>query len=282
VSTGCKIILSRLAIGDLATQYFADRDIFCAGRVQEADLDRVAKATGGRIITSTNDIEAIVTGSCGLFEEVQIGASRYNIFTECPQTKTTTLILRGGAQQFLDEADRSLHDSIMIVRRALKFSTVVAGGGAVEMELSRYLKSYSKGIKGKTQLIMAAYAKELEIIPRQLAENAGFDSTDILNKLRNVHSTSANGMWFGVDIENESICNTFERFVWEPTLVKINALTAATEAANLILSVDETVTNPQSEQAKKEDFGPAGKATVRPMGMPGRGRGGMSRRGGRR
>jgi T-complex protein 1 subunit eta len=280
VATGCKIILSRLAIGDLATQYFADRDIFCAGRVEEADMDRVAAATGGRIITSVNDIDATVVGTCGLFEERQIGSERFNLFTRCPLSKTVSIILRGGAKQFLEEADRSLHDSIMIVRRAVKFSTIVAGGGATEMELSRYLKAHSKTIKGKAQLIIAAYAKALEVIPRQLAENAGFDSTDILNRLRNKHSTDIEGgLWFGVDIDNETICSTYDRFVWEPSLVKINAITAATEAANLILSVDETVKAPQSEQAKKEDFGPPGKVTTRPM-LPGRG--GMSRRGGRR
>jgi T-complex protein 1 subunit eta len=140
VDTGAKVVLSRLPIGDLATQYFADREIFCAGRVQLHDLDRVAKATGGVIQTTINGIEAEVLGSCGKFEEVQLGAERFNMFTKCPSTKSVTIVLRGGAAQYIEEAERSLNDAIMIVLRAIKARAVVVGGGAIEMELSRYMR----------------------------------------------------------------------------------------------------------------------------------------------
>ncbi|KAJ7390357.1 chaperonin-containing T-complex eta subunit Cct7 [Desmophyllum pertusum] len=136
------------------------------------------------------------------------------------------------------------HDAIMIVRRAIKNDAVVAGGGAIEMELSKFLRDYSRSIAGKEQLLIGAMARALEIIPRQLCDNAGFDATNILNKLRQRHFQG--GMWYGVDINNEDIADNFEAFVWEPSVVKINAITAATEAACLILSVDETVKNPKS------------------------------------
>ena len=113
---------------------------------------------------------------------------RYNIFTGCPQAKTCTLILRGGAEQFIEETERSLHDAIMIVRRALRNDSVVAGGGAIEMELSRQLRDYARTIAGKQQLLISAYARALEVIPRQLCENAGFDSINMLDKLRYEHS----------------------------------------------------------------------------------------------
>jgi len=106
------------------------------------------------------------------------------MFTECQKTKSSTLVLRGGAAQYLEETERSLNDAIMIVRRAYKSHAVVAGGGAIEMELSRFLREYLKNIEGKTQLVIANFAKALETIPRTLAENSGMDSTDILNKLR--------------------------------------------------------------------------------------------------
>jgi T-complex protein 1 subunit eta len=243
--SGAKIVLSKLPIGDLATQYFADRDIFCAGRVTAEDLDRVAKATGGVIQTSLGDLSEDILGTCGKFEEKQIGAERFNLFTECANAKTVTLILRGGAEQFIAESERSLHDAIMITKRAVGHKYVVGGGGAIEMELSKFLRTFSRTIKDKTQLVVSAYAKALETIPRQLSENAGFDSTDIVNALRARHARGE--QWAGVDIENEGCCNTFESLVWEPSLVKTNALSAATEAACLILSVDETVKAPTNE-----------------------------------
>lgn len=251
VASGAKIVLSKLPIGDLATQYFADRDIFCAGRVPNEDMMRVASATGGVIQTSLNDLNDKVLGKCEVFEERQIGSERFNLFLGTPFSNATTIILRGGAEQFIAEAERSLHDAIMIVKRALQHHQVVGGGGAIEMELSKHLRDFSKSIGTKVQMVINSFAKSLEIIPRQVAENAGFNSTDIVNALRAKHAKES--CWFGVDIENETICDTFERFVWEPALVKQNALAAATEAACMILSVDETIKNPKAHNPVEDN-----------------------------
>lgn len=271
VKSGAKIVLSRLAIGDLATQYFADRDIFCAGRVTEEDLQRVAAATGGTVQTSVNNVIDEVLGSCEVFEEKQVGNERFNIFSGCPSGQTATIVLRGGADQFIEEAERSLHDAIMIVRRALKNSTVVPGGGAIDMEISKYLRQHARTIAGKSQFFVNSFAKALEVIPRQLCDNAGFDATDVLNKLRQKHA-SGEGANYGVDINTGGIADSFANFVWEPAVVKINAINAATEASCLILSVDETVKNPKSESAQGEAAAGA---------MAGRGGGAMRGRGGR-
>ena len=257
VKSGAQVILSKLPIGDVATQYFADRDMFCAGRVAEEDLKRTMKACGGSIQTSANSLTPDVLGTCELFEEVQVGGERYNMFKGCLQARTCTIIMRGGAEQFMDETERSLHDAIMIVRRAIKNDAVVAGGGAIELELSKYLREYSRSVAGKEQLLIAAMAKALEVIPRQLCDNAGFDATNILNKLRQKHAQG--GMWYGVDITHEDIADNYEACVWEPAIVRINALTAATEAACLILSIDETVKNPK---ANRDD----------PSALPGQGK----------
>lgn len=245
--SGAKIVLSKLPIGDVATQYFADRDMFCAGRVPEEDLQRTMKACGGAILTTVQNMNEDNLGRCAAFEEQQIGGERYNLFTGCPEAKTCTLILRGGAEQFIEETERSLHDAIMIVRRALKNYAVVAGGGAIEMELSRYLRDYSRTIAGKDQLLIGALAKALEVIPRQLSDNAGFDATNILNKLRQKHSQGESGIWYGVDVMKEDITDNFEACIWEPAVVKCNAIMSATEATCLLLSVDETIRNPKSE-----------------------------------
>jgi len=259
-NSGAKVVLSKLPIGDVATQFFADRDMFCAGRVQEEDLKRTMHACGGSIQTTVAGLSDDVLGTCEVFEETQIGGERYNLFKGCPKAKTCTIIMRGGAEQFIEETERSLHDAIMIVRRAIKNDSVVAGGGAIEMELSKYLREYSRTIAGKEQLLIGAMAKALEVIPRTLCDNAGFDATNILNKLRQKHAQG--GMWYGVDINKEDIADNFQSCVWEPAVVKINALTAASEAACLILSVDETIKNPKAEQ---EGGGGRGRGRGRPM-----------------
>lgn len=270
-ASGANVVLSRLAIGDLGTQYFADRGIFCAGRVMEEDLRRVADATGAAIQATVNNLDESVLGTCELFEERQVGADRFNLFTGCPSAHTATMVLRGGSEQFLDEADRSLHDAIMIVRRALKNPLVVPGGGAVDMEISRHLRDHARSIPGKNQLFINAFARALEVIPRQLADNAGFDATDVLNKLRQKHALKdGSGVNSGIDVNTGGVVDTFAAFVWEPALVKINAITAASEAACLVLSVDETVRNPRSEAA---DMGGGGGGGGRGMMGGGRGRG---------
>lgn len=270
VKSGAKIILSKLPIGDLATQYFADRDIFCAGRVASDDLTRVTQATGAAVQSTCSDIRDEHLGSCEVFEELQVGGERYNIFKGCTSAKTCTLVLRGGAEQFIAEVERSLHDAIMIVKRAIKNTEIVAGGGAIEMELSRYLREYSLTLAGKQQLIIGAFAKALEVIPRQLCDNAGFDSTDILNKLRMHHAKGE--LWTGVDMDSESIANNYEKFVWEPTSVKINAIQSAAEAATIILSVDETIKNQQSSQPQAPSRGLPPGAAQRALRGRGRGR----------
>jgi len=192
-ASGAKIVLSKLPIGDVATQYFSDREMFCAGRVVEEDLNRTMKSCGGSIQSTVHDLNDETLGTCETFEEKQIGGERFNLFRGCPKSQSCTIILRGGAEQFMEETERSLHDAIMIVRRAMQNDSVVAGGGAIDMELSKYLRNYSRTIAGKEQLIIGAMAKAFEVIARQLCDNAGFDATNILNKLRQKHA--GDGIW---------------------------------------------------------------------------------------
>ena len=286
VDCGANVVLSKLPIGDLATQYFADRGLFCAGRVPDQDMERVVKATGCVVQTSILDLKRPgVLGDCALFEEKQVGNERYNVFTGCPAAKTATIVLRGGSEQFIEESHRSIHDALMIAKRGAGDARVVGGGGAVEMELSRHLRAEALKIPGKDQLIMLAIAKALEIIPTQLAMNSGFDPTDILNMLRKKHVDDPEaGLWFGVDCDAEGIQDTMVNEIWEPALNKANSLYAACEAACVILKIDETVRNPRSQ-----DPGAADKSGVSlqqqqqrtSAAMGGRGMAGMMGRGGR-
>lgn len=248
VESGATVVLSRLPIGDLATQYFADRDIFCAGRVTADDLARVCAATGCRVQSSVASLAASDLGTCARFEERQVGANRYNVFTGCAAARTCTLVLRGGADHFIDEVERSLHDAIEVVRRASVSRTIVAGGGAIEMDLSYHLREAAQEIGGKRQLGVAATARALEAIPRQLCENAGLDSADFVTRLRACHAQSPEKCrWHGIDIDRETVADLFVRAVWEPALVKSNAISSAVDAACLILSVDETVEAPKPQ-----------------------------------
>ena len=287
VDCGANVVLSKLPIGDLATQYFADRGLFCAGRVPDQDMERVVKATGAVVQTSVLDLtRAGVLGGCALFEEKQVGNERYNVFTGCPAAKTATIVLRGGSEQFIEESHRSIHDALMIAKRGAGDARVVGGGGAVEMELSRDLRAQALEVHGKDQLIMLAIAKALEIIPTQLAMNSGFDPTDVLNALRKKHADDPEaGLWYGVDCdERDSIQDTMAAEIWEPALNKANSIYAACEAACVILKIDETVRNPRSQ-----DPGAADKSGVSlqqqqqrtSAAMGGRGMAGMMGRGGR-
>lgn len=257
-STKAQVVLSKLPIGDVATQYFADRGVFCSGRVAKGDMDRVCAATSAKVQTSLTDLgpDAECLGKCGLFEERQVGSERYNFFENCTNTKTATLILRGGAEQYIAETERSLHDAIMIVKRCVMYKQVVGGGGAIELALSRFLKGYARKIKDKTALIMNSYARAFEVIPRQLATNAGLDATDIVNQLRYQHANASTSKWFGVDIEAGGVQDTMAAFIWEPALNKKSAIAAATEAACVVLSVDETIKNARSKNAAAEKKAP--------------------------
>ncbi|KAH7696411.1 CRE-CCT-7 protein, partial [Aphelenchoides avenae] len=243
--SGAKVVLSKLPIGDVATQWFADRDMFCAGRIPEDDLQRIMAACGGTQLTTVSQIDSAVLGSCAEFYEQQVGSERYNFFTGCSKAQACTLLLRGGAEQFIAETERSLHDAIMIVRRAKKNDAIVAGGGAIEMELSRYIRDIAKTICSKEQFFWKAYAKSFEIIPQQLCHNAGIDGVEILNQLRARHQKGEK--WAGVDIQRECVADNMAGCIWEPAVVKQNAIVAATEAACLVLSIDQTIKNPRSK-----------------------------------
>lgn len=267
--SNAKVVLSKLPIGDLATQYFADRGIFCAGRVADDDMRRVCAAVGATMQSTVSSIPESALGECEKFEERQIGGERFNFFTGCASTKSCTIIMRGGAEQFIQEVERSLHDAIMVVRRVIKHRYIVAGGGAIQMELSKFLKDYANSIQGKVQLIILAVAKAFEVIPRQLCENAGIDSISILNQLRQKHAQGF--AWAGVDVNAGEVVDSYNAFVWEPSMVVSNLVSSAAEAACLILSVDETVKNPQSEQAQQAQRGGAAMRGGRGgMMMPGR------------
>ncbi|ELW72281.1 T-complex protein 1 subunit eta [Tupaia chinensis] len=241
--SGAKVVLSKLPTGVMAAQCFANRDMFCAGQVSEEDLKRTMMACRGSIQTSVNTLLAHVLDSSQVLRETK-SVARDTTSLAVPRPKhvpsPSTVVL----SSLWSRQSSPCYDAIMIVRRAVKNDLVVAGGSATEIELSKYAQDYSRTIPGKWQLLIGAYAKAWEIIPRQLCDNPGFNATNVLNKL---WAQQAQGsMWNGVDINNKDFADNIEALVWDPVMVQINALIAASEAVCLIVSIDETIKIPSS------------------------------------
>lgn len=265
LDAGAQIILSKLAIGDVATQWFADRNCFAAGRVSEADMDRLAVALDLKIQSSVEDFSEVeetflsignksrgqqLLGECEYFEERVIGDKKINIFKGCHKAPTCTLILRGGSGEFMAEVERSLHDAIMVARRAVRTGKVVGGGGAIEMALAKHLRDYARSVAGRIQLVLLAFSQALEVIPRQLCVNGGLDATSLLTQLRKRHSSGMEP-WAGLDMSKEAIVSNNlggDGLVWEPAMMKSNLISAACEAASTILSIDLTISTTGQEK----------------------------------
>jgi T-complex protein 1 subunit eta len=233
--TGIKAVFSSQPIGDLATQYFAERGILCGGRISNDEIIKISKGTGARVVSSYHNISKIIVGKCGILEEKQIGIDRYIFILGC-SNKSTTILLRGSSRKLLDETKRCLNDGIMVVRRVLKNQSIVGGAGAIEMKISSQIRKYLKTMTGKNQLILGKFAQALEIIPKTICENAGLGFMSILSSLRSIHSET--NCWEGINVEKGNTFDVTEHYIWEPILVKTNAIQAATEAACTILSID--------------------------------------------
>lgn len=179
-------------------------------------------------------------GSCNLIEERQIGSERFLILSGC-KTESVTIVLRGASETLLEEAKRCLNDGLMVVKKTLKNKTVVGGAGAIEMRLACKLRKYANTLIGKEQLIFSKYAQALEIIPKTLSENAGLDFMPLVSKLRFLHSFRDD--WIGIDIEKGKIFNSYDNYIWEPAIVKLNAIQAATEATCAIIKIDSILSS---------------------------------------
>lgn len=233
INKGINVVLSKAPIGDYATQYFANKNVFCAGRVPESDLERIATVTKTKIYGSVNFVNP---GTCELFEERQCGSLRYNFLQvgNLDKPQALTFLLRGPGEEFLNEAERSLHDALIVVKRTLKQREVVRGGGYLEMKISNYLKNRINKIKNKQFLIYKAVAKSFEIIPSVLAKNFGLDNILEIQKMRclilkeNIKvSMTLNG------VQDDST-------IKEPILVKQNLIKTAINAVKTILLIDSS------------------------------------------
>ena len=250
-ATGASVVITQKGIDDVAQHFLAKRGIMAVRRVKRSDIEKLARATGAKIVTSLRDVKPEDLGYAKLVEERKVGEDKMIFIEEAQNPRSVTILIRGGFERLVEEADRALHDALSAVADAVMDGKIVAGGGAVEAEVAKTLREWAKTIAGKEQLAVEAYIKALESLPQTLAHNAGHDPIEILMKLRSAHEEGKK--WAGIDIETGEIIDLWEAGVYEPARVKINALKAGTEVTSLILRIDDVIAakREEKEETKK-------------------------------
>ncbi|TAL47303.1 thermosome subunit [archaeon] len=237
--TGANVLICQKGIDDLAQHYLAKRGVLATRRVKKSDMEALSKATGGRIVTSLEDLSADDLGYAKLVEEKKIAGESMTFIRDCKDPKAVTILVRGSTDHVVDEVDRSIEDAIGAVSSAVEVGRIVAGAGAPESEVAMRLREYAEKFSGREQLAIRAFADALEVIPRSLAENAGIDPIDVLVGLRAAHDKG--GVTFGVDVFNGQVSDALARGVIEPLKVKTLAIKSAAEAAEMILRIDDVI-----------------------------------------
>ena len=261
--SGANVLICEKGIDDLAQHYLAKDGMYAVRRVKRSDMEKLAKATGAKIITNLDDLKSSELGYAAQVEEVKIADSEMTYVTGCKNPKAVSILIRGGTEHVVDEVERALHDALKVVSVAIEDGYAVPGGGAPEIELALRLRDYGQTIGGREQLAIEAFAEALEIIPWTLAENAGMDAIDVVIELKNAHNKKT-GKSFGVNVLENKVSDMMVAKVIEPLRVKTQAIQSATEVASMILRIDDVIAS------KKSSPPPAGG----PPGMGG-GMGGM-------
>ncbi|MGD8545377.1 MAG: TCP-1/cpn60 chaperonin family protein, partial [Candidatus Bathyarchaeota archaeon] len=228
---------------------------------------KLSKATGGKIVTNLDDISPMDVGYASLVEERKIGDAKMTFVEGCKNPRAVTILIRGGTERIVDEAERSLHDALCVVRDVVEEPKILAGGGAPELEVSRTLKKYAETLPGREQLAVKCFAEALEAVPLTLTENAGLDPIDILSELRSKHEKGET--WTGIEVRSGKVQDMTQASVFEPLAVKKQLIKSATEAASMILKIDDVIA---AGKMKTPPMPPGGAPPGMPPGMgPGAG-----------
>ncbi|MCW4040964.1 MAG: thermosome subunit beta [Candidatus Bathyarchaeota archaeon] len=238
-TASANVLICQKGIDDVAQHFLAKAGIIAIRRCTQSNMEKLAKATGAKIIANLNNLTATDLGYAQLVEERKIGDDKWVFVEGCKNPKAVTILIRGGTEKVIDEADRSLHDALCVVRDIVLNPQVVAGGGAPEMEVAAQTRKWAESLSGKEQLAAIAFADALEVIPTTLAENAGLDPIDILVELRSRHEKG--DIWTGVDVFSGEVNDMTELDVYEPLVVKEQIITSASEAAVMILRIDDVI-----------------------------------------
>jgi thermosome len=250
------VVFCQKGIDDMVQHFLAKEGIIAARRIKESDMEKLARATGGRITSDLDDLTAKDLGQAGLVEERKIGDDKMIFVEKCKDPHSVAILIRAGLERMVDEAERAMTDSLSVVSDVIENSKIVAGGGAVEVEVAKELRRYATKVGGREQLAVEAFADAVEVIPRTLAENAGLEPIDIIVELRSAHEKE-DGKHKGVNVFTGKLQNSLDSGVIEPAVVKEQAIKSAAESAAMILRIDDVIA-----ATKPKAGGPGG-------GMPG-------------
>ncbi len=253
--SGANVVFCQKGIDDMAQHFLAKEGIMAARRVKESDMEKLARATGGRIVSDLSDLKSQDLGAAGLIEQRKIGDDKMIFVEKCKDPRSVAILIRAGLERMVDEAERAMIDALSVVSDTIENNKIVAGGGATEVEIAKGLRSYAMKVGGREQLAVEAFAEAMETIPKTLAENAGLDPLDIIVDLRAAHD-KPDGQYKGINVFTGKIENMREKGVLEPAIVKEQAIKSAAESATMILRIDDIIASTKP----KEGPGGPGKA----------------------
>jgi len=255
-STGATAIFCEKGIDDSIQYLLAKKGIFASRRVKRSDMEKLSKATGAKIINKLDELSQNDLGYAGIVEQKKIGGEEMTFVEKCKSPKSVTILLRGGTEHVIDEIERAVVDALGDIISTIKDEgRIVCGGGSSEMELQKQLNKYANTLSGREQLAVKAFAQALEVIPRTLAENAGIDSLDVLTELKNKHSEK-DGKNYGLNVLTGKITNMATINVIEPLKIKTQAIAGATEAAMMILRIDDVIARGREKPANPQGMPP--------------------------
>jgi len=239
IAAGANVVICQKGIDDMVQHFLARKGILAIRRAKKSDMEKLAKATGGKIVTKLDGITSADLGYAALVEERKIGKDKMTFIEGCKHPLAVTILIRGGTDRMIAEAERSLHDALCVIKDIIEEPKVVAGGSAPELEMSRALKAYARTLPGREQLAVTIFAEALEAVAITLTENAGLDPIDILSELRSRHEKGET--WAGIEVREGKIQDMSKMGVFEPLIVKKQIIKSATEAASMILKIDDVI-----------------------------------------
>jgi thermosome len=246
-ASGANVVFCQKGIDDMAQHFMAKEGMLTARRVKESDMEKLAKATGGRVVTDLNDLSQKDLGMAGIVEERKVGDDKMIFVEKCRDPGAVAILIRAGLERMVDEAERAMIDALSVVSDVIENNKIVAGGGAVEIEVAKDLRNYATKVGGREQLAVNAFADAVETIPKTLAENAGLQAIDIIVELRAAHER-ADGKYTGVNVFTGKTENMYEKGVVEPTVVKEQAIKSAEESASMILRIDDVIASTKPKE----------------------------------
>jgi thermosome len=259
---GVNVVIAQKGIDDLAQHFLARKGVLAVRRVKQSDMEKLAKATGGKVITNLDDIAVSDLGYAELVEERKIGDDKMTFIEGCKNPKAVAILIRGGTERIVAEAERSIHDALCVARDVVREPKILAGGGAPELEMAKALKKYAESLPGREQLAVMSYAEALEAVPNTLSENAGLDPIDIISELRVRHEKGE--VWAGIEVVDGKVKNMEKAGVFEPLAVKKQIIKSATEASTMILKIDDVIASGKMKAPPMPPQGPPGMGGMGP------------------